>query len=138
MSNDTIFSLYLSIPIGLISGLYAGLVIARYQRFADLRLQAKKIILEIDYISEGTKMLFPHRQDTREFHIIASDLLFLGHTSAGIKMLEISQEIQQSISEAKSGTIDFKKFDEKYLSWQQSIRSLSPKMLQIMRLWGGL
>ncbi|MCP5135224.1 MAG: hypothetical protein H6981_00270 [Gammaproteobacteria bacterium] len=138
MSKETILSLLLSVPIGIISGLYAGVIVARYQRFADLRLQAKKIILEIDFIWEDTKMVFPRRKEIPEFSTISSDLFFLGHKSAGTKVLEVCQDIQRSIMEASAGRVNSESFNQKYISWQREIRSLSPEMLPILRIWGGL
>ena len=136
MSKETIISLVLSIPIGIISGLYAGVVVARYQRFADLRLQAKKVILEIDWIWEETKMVFPRRNSVREFSTIASDLLFLGHNAAGNNVLEIQDLITRTMNEARIGRINFEQFNERYGTWQYRIRSLSPQMFPILKLWG--
>ena len=138
MTKETILSLLLSIPIGIISDLYAGIIVARYQRFADLRLHSKKLILEIDFIGEDTKMVFPRRKEIIEFSTIASDLLFLGHKSAAIKVLEISQDIQRNIAEASAGLVNVEFFNKKYGGWQYQIRSLSPEMIPILRIWGGL
>lgn len=138
MSQETIFGLFLSVPIGIISGLYAGIIVARYQRFADLRLHANKLVLEIEFMWEGTKMVFPHRKETPEFFTISSDLFFLGHKSAGTKVCEIQQDIQRIILEASAGRISSELFSENYISWQRKIRALSPEMLPILRIWGGL
>jgi hypothetical protein len=138
MSKETILSLLLSIPIGIISGLYAGIIVARYQRFADLRLQAKKLILEIDFIWEDPRMFFPRRKETPEFSTISSDFFFLGHKSAGTKVLEVWQDIQRNITNASAGRVNSESFNEKYINWQNEIRALSPEMLPILRIWGGL
>jgi hypothetical protein len=138
MLKETIISLLLSIPIGIISGLYAGLVVARYQRFADLRLQAKKIIIEIDWIWEENKIVFPRRSNVREFSTIASDLLFLGHKAAGKNVLEIQHSVTRTISEARDGRVSFDEFSESYGNWQYRIRSLAPQTLPILKIWGGL
>jgi len=138
MSKETIISLLLSIPLGIISGLYAGVVVARYQRFADLRLQAKKVILEIDWIWEEDKMVFPSRTNVREFSTIASDLLFLGHKAAGTIVLEILYSVTRAISEARDGRVSFEEFSESYGNWQYRIRSLAPQPFPILKIWGGL
>jgi hypothetical protein len=118
--------------------LYAGVVVARYQRFADLRLQAKKVILEIDWIWEEDKMVFPHRTNVREFSTIASDLLFLGHKAAGTNVLEIQYSVTRTISEASYGRVNFEEFSESYVRWQYRIRSLAPQTYSILKIWGGL
>jgi hypothetical protein len=138
MSKETIISLLLSIPLGIISGLYAGVVVARYQRFADLRLQAKKVILEIDWIWKEDRMVFPRRTNVREFSTIASDLLFLGHKSAGTNVLEIQHSVTRTISEASDGRVNFEEFSESYGNWQYRIRSLAPQTFPILKIWGGL
>lgn len=138
MSQETILSLLLSIPIGIISGLYAGIIGARYQRFADLRLQAKKVVLEIDFVWKDTKMIFPGRTETPEFSTISSDLFFISHKSAGTKVLEIWHDIKRNIAEASAGQINSTTFNKNYVHWQHKIRNLSPDMLPILRIWGGL
>lgn len=138
MSQETILGLLLSIPIGIVSGLYAGIIVARYQRFSDLRLQAKQLILEIDFVWENKKMIFPRRNETSGFSTISSDLFFLSHKSAGSKILEIRQDIERNIAEASAGQISYELFHENYVGWQHEIRSLSPEMLPILRIWGGL
>jgi hypothetical protein len=138
MSIETIISLVLSIPIGIISGLYAGVVVARYQRFADLRLQAKKLILEIDWIWEDAKIAFPRRDNVREFTTIASDLFFLGHNDAGKNVLEIRDSVTRTMMEARAGKINCDGFSQSYGSWQYQIRSLAPHIYPILKIWGGL
>lgn len=138
MSQETILSLLLSIPIGIIGGLYAGIIVARYQRFADLRLQAKKIVLEIDFIWEETKTVFPRRKETPELQAIATDLFFLQHKSAGNSVLELSQSIHTSITDVELGRMNSKTFADRYQSWQHQMRSLAPSTWQILRIWGGL
>jgi hypothetical protein len=132
--NETITSFIFSI----LSGLYAGLIVARYQRFADLRLQAKKVILEIYYIHQDSKMTFPKRKSVPEFVIIASDLFFLKHKKAGIAINQLSTEIYSTINEAETGKMDCETFKKCYQSWQDSINNISPSLLQIIRLRGGL
>lgn len=138
MSNETAISVLLSIPLGIISGLYAGLIVARYQRFADLRLQAKKVILEIDWIWEEDRMIFPSRDNVRELSAIASDLLFLGHKIAGTNVLEIQDSATRIVSKARVGRVNFEEFSESFTDWQYRIRSLAPQALPILKIWGGL
>lgn len=136
--NEIIKNLVFSIPPGIVSGLYAGVVVARYQRFADLRLQAKKLILEIEFIKHDNKIIFPKRKDFPEFDIIVSDLLFLRHKKAAETILQLSVDIRSAITRAEAGQIDITSFNNDYLSWQVSIRSISPNPLQVLRVWGGL
>lgn len=129
---------FLSIPIGLISGLYAGLLVARYQRFADLRLQTKKVILQIDYIWEDNHMVFPMRNATPELSQISSDLTYLGHKEAAEAVLSLWKDVDFQITGAQAGRVNYESFKFKYLEWQNNIRALSPRMRSIIKLWGGL
>lgn len=128
----------LSIPIGIISGLYAGLVVARYQRFADLRLEAKKVILQIDFLWEDDHMVFPGRAEIPEFSRISSDLAYLGHKSAAKVVSEIWQDVGRHITKSQTGRFSYEAFNSKYAEWQRSIRGLSPRPWSIIKLWGGL
>jgi len=138
MSPESIISIIVSVPIGLISGLYAGLVVARYQRFSDLRFQAKRIVLELGCSVENDHMIFPKRSDTPEFYAIASDLLFLKHRKAAEVLLRLNSQIYETIQHAKMGRINFGTYQDHLLSWQLSINAISPNPLQLLRLWAGL
>ena len=138
MSPETIASIFISVPIGLISGLYAGLVVARYQRFADLRLQAKRVVIELGCSVEGDHMVFPGRSETPELSIIASDLLFLKHRNAAEVLLLLTSQIYGSIQDAKMGRISFDNYQNQLLSWQRAINAISPSPFQLLRLWAGL
>jgi hypothetical protein len=138
MSNESIISLLIGIPLGVISGVFSGLLVARYQRFAELRFQSKKIVLEIDFIWEGDRMNFPGRSTASDFSPIVSDLLFLKHRRAAGVLLRLYSEVASSIQGAQAGSIGYEEFERLYISWQQSIRAMSPNLFQLVRLWGGL
>jgi hypothetical protein len=138
MSPETIASTLISIPIGLVSGLYAGLVVARYQRFADLRLQAKRVVIELGCSMEGDHMVFPGRTETPELAIIASDLLLLKHRHAAEVLLKLTSQIYATIQDAKMGRITFSDYQHQLLSWQSAINAISPSPIPLLRLWAGL
>jgi|ERR1039457_1700953 hypothetical protein len=133
-----ILSLILSLPVGVISGLYSGLIVARYQRFSDLRTRVLRIIREIDFIQEGSKFVFPRRKEVSELFFIASDFFFLSHERAGEETLRLEAEITETLRKASRGGIDFEAFNSIYLSWQERGRHLGPSLVWILRLWGGL
>jgi hypothetical protein len=139
MSRETwtslILGLILSFPVGVISGLYSGLIVAQYQRFADLRAQALQIIREIDFIEEGPKIIFPRRKDVPEFTTISSYLRFLGHSHAADQVLRLQSEIADVIYHASHGRMTFEPFSKCYVEWQKKGRSLKPSVLWI--LWPG-
>jgi hypothetical protein len=72
MSLDSILSLLLGIPIGLVSGLYTGLIVTRYARFAELRNEVLRIIRSIDFMREESRINITNDQDVPKFVLIAS------------------------------------------------------------------
>ncbi|WP_306590045.1 hypothetical protein [Geothrix sp. 21YS21S-4] len=138
MSTETILSLAISIPLSVLCGLFSGLVVARYQRFSDLRYQAKKVIWEIGFVSEGDHLEFPSRTEAPELSSIASELLFLKHREAAETLLRLHAGMYGSIQDARMGRISFEKFNKIYGGWQESIMAISPNMRQLLRLRGGL
>ncbi len=138
MTHEGLVSLILSIPLGIISGLYAGLIVARYQRFSDLRSRVLWLIREIDFMQEGSRMTFPKRKETPELLLISSDFRFLRHTQAADESLQLLKEIDESIYGASKGTLDYETFERRYSEWQDRGRNLGPNLFWILRLWGGL
>lgn len=138
MNAETLISLLLGIPIGVISGLYSGLIVARYQRFADLRSQVLRVIREIDFIKEESRIAFPKRKDVPELFLVASDFLFLKHRRAGESTLKLASEINEALYLASNGNIDYEVFQARYSAWQDAGRSLGPSPIRLLRLWSGL
>ena len=138
MNNDAWVSLVMSIPVGILSGLYAGLIVARYQRFSDLRSKVLRIIREIDFVDEIERIAFPKRTELVELTLVASDFFFLKHERAGDETLRLQSEISESLRLGSQGELDYATFDRRYSDWQKRGRRLSPNLFWILRLWGGL
>jgi hypothetical protein len=138
MSTETLISILLGIPIGVISGLYSGLIVARYQRFADLRLQVLRVIREIEFTKEESRIDFPRRKGVPELVIVASDFLFLKHRRAGESTLQLASEIEEALYLASKGKIGYEVFHARYSGWQDAGRSLGPNPIPLLRLWSGL
>ncbi len=138
MSNDSILSLLLSIPIGIVSGLYTGIIVTRYARFAELRNEALRIIRNIDFNTEALNIRITNDHDVSKFVLISSDLFFLRHCKAGEKINELLREIQSTNIEAKSGKIDINEYSIRYSRWQVIARNLPPNKFVICSLWGKL
>jgi len=127
-----LLSLILSFPVGVISGIYSGLIVAQYQRFADLRAKIGQLILEINFVEEGSKVIFPRRTDVSELDAIFRHLHFLGHHSAADQVLQLSNEIVDGIYRASRGMMSFESFDQKYGEWQQKQFGLKPSRFRIL------
>ena len=138
MSADSILSLLLGIPIGIISGLYTGIIVTRYARFAELRNETLRIIRSIDFVHEAPKILVSNDQDVSKLALIASDLFFLSHRTAGEKVNELSKNIPATNYEARSGRISIGEYGDRYSRWQTIARELPPSKRVIWSLWGKL
>ena len=97
MSADSILSLLLGIPIGIISGLYTGIIVTRYARFAELRNETLRIIRSIDFVHEAPNILVSNDQDVSKLALIASDLFFLSHRTAGEKVNELRRVLDAAV-----------------------------------------
>ena len=136
MSIDSVVSLLLGIPIGLVSGLYTGLIVTRYARFAELRNEILRVIRVIDFMEDNGSIDIRHDQDVPKLHLIASDLLFLGHHAAGEQTLKLVQDMSHTNYSAKHGKMSIHEYGEKYSEWQTTARRLPGNKLVLWSLWG--
>lgn len=138
MSIDSIISLLLGIPIGVMGGLWSGIVVARYTRFSELRNEALRIIRRIDFMQDGEKIKVTNHEDISKFSLIASDFYFLKHQKAGQSISALSQDVLTINQSAANGTISMDNYKIAFLDWQNTVRMLSPKYSVILSLWGKL
>ncbi|WKJ89797.1 hypothetical protein QZJ86_17530 [Methylomonas montana] len=138
MSPESVFSLLVGIPIGLISGLYTGLIVTRYARFAELRNEALRIIRAIDYIEEGPLVKISNNEDVPKLINVASDLLFLKHKKAGEQVCQLLKNISDKTNDAKLGKISVVEFGEQHSKWQKTARELPGNKIVLWALWGNL
>jgi hypothetical protein len=138
MSREAWLALLVSLPIGVISGIYSGLIVARYQRFSELRSRVLRIIREIDFMPSDGRVAFLARQGVPELTFIASDFFFLKHTRCGEQTLGLQTKITEAICLGSAGKIDCKDFGKRFDDWQTAGRRLKPDAVQLLRLWGGL
>ncbi|WP_312400739.1 hypothetical protein [Stenotrophomonas indicatrix] len=135
MSNESLFALLLSLPIGVVSGLYSSLIVTKYARFSELRREALRIIRSINFVgdNEGAQIIEPDNLDA--LALIASDLIGLGHDAAGKEANRIYDVILSSNAAALAGAISAKRYLHLHASWQQQVRCLGPNK-RIYLPWG--
>jgi hypothetical protein len=138
MKCETLISLMLGIPIGVVTGLYSGIIVSRYSRFAELRNQLLRIIRTIDYMEEQSRVDITNDQDVGKIDIIISDLFFLKHKKAGEKMCSVLESIYRMKMLATSGKINVLQYEEYYLEWQKVVQSLTPNKFILFSLWSKL
>lgn len=139
MSIDSLISLILGIPIGLISGLYTGLIISRYARFAELRNEVLRAIRRIDFMQEETFVRIMRGSEIQGFlTLVSADLLFLAHRKAGARVQSLAIEIAQVNQLAMTGQLIVEEYGSHYANWQEQARELPPNMWVIWSIWGKL
>jgi hypothetical protein len=124
----------LGLAVGVISGLYSGLVVTRMARFDALKNEMKRLILAIDFIGDEREVHFRVRKDMGDFSSIASDFGYLGHSKAANIALRLSSEIFSAVGVNRQ-TVE--EIDTQYRDWQKRCRELRPNMKVIYspRLW---
>lgn len=127
MSLDTVASLLLGMPLGVISGLYSGLVVARITIFEELRTEVKRVILEIDFIVGDKPQPF---KGGYRLTMVASEMLAKEHNQAGHSVLELFKEMSSTLS----GRIISAGFSKQYEEWQNRCASIRPNMKVILSL----
>jgi hypothetical protein len=138
MSCENLIALIFSVPVGILSGLYSGLIVARYQRFSDLRSQVLRIIREIDFVDENGQINLPRRKDVPELSLIAGDFMFLRHAKAGKRTLCLQKEISEALYLASLGKVNYETLEKQHASWQDDARRLRPNPICLLRFWAGL
>lgn len=133
LSLDTIVSLVLGVPIGLVSGLYTGLIVTRYTRFAELRNEVLRLIRTIEFMQNGEQIDIENDRNVPKLALISSDLLFLGHHKAGETITKLWTEMSKINYEAKHGRIGIVEYSKYYSDWQKLGRKL-PGSKRV--LWG--
>jgi hypothetical protein len=138
MTFDTLLGLVLGIPVGLISGLYTGVITSRYVRFAELRTEVLRNIRTIDFMQEEAFIRISGANDLPKLHLVASDLLFLGHRKAGESVLSLLREIVETNYTASAGRMIVEEYGTLYSSWQDTARMLPANKWALWSFWGRL
>ena len=121
-----LLSLTSSLPIGVIAGLYSGLIITRYSRFTSLRSEAIRIVRTIDYMASNNNLVITRTEELPKLFLIVSDLLSLKHRKAAETLSTLNAAILESNALAERGQITSGVYDQRYLHWQKMIREMSP------------
>lgn len=130
MSSENMYILLLSLtsslPIGVIAGLYSGLIITRYSRFTSLRSEAIRIVRTIDHMAGNNNLDLTRTEELPKLFLIVSDLLSLKHRKAAGTLSTLNAAIMESNALAERGQIKSDEYDQRYLHWQKMIREMSP------------
>ncbi|MGY1425223.1 hypothetical protein [Lysobacter sp. A289] len=135
MSKESLVSLLLSLPIGIVSGLYSSLIVTKYARFSELRREALRIIRSINYIGDDTKLQVTEPSNLSALSLIASDLYGLGHRAAGDTISSLYDIILGASMAASSGFITPAAYMTQHGDWQRRAREIGPNK-RIYLPWG--
>ena len=136
--GQTILQLLWDIPIGIVGGLYSGLILSRYVRFAELRNEVLRIIRNIEFIQKGSVVTIDGDEGLSKLVLISSDFFFLKHTKAAERVNLISSKIIESTYAARSGKIDSDEYQKLISDCQYLARTLPANKAVLWSLWGRL
>ncbi|CDU05636.1 conserved hypothetical protein [Vibrio coralliirubri] len=124
---------FLNIVLSILSGIYAGLVVARFVKFEEIRSQVKKAIHEIDYMNEGVngEYVIINQEDCGDLSLYYSDLLYLRHTSAAEIVGNLITAINHTKHTGHQSTGDVSDF---HVRWQGLVRKMSPNIWVLLSL----
>jgi hypothetical protein len=107
-----------------VTGVSAGLVVARMAKFEDLRNEARRIIWAIDYIYDsGEPPRIIERRPAGDLLHISAELYALKHKAAGDAVSRLLQDVTTTRYSPPS---TFKAMEERYLGWQRTCREPKP------------
>lgn len=138
MSKETIISLILAFPIGIITGLYSGVILSRYTRFAELRNEVLRIIRTIDFMQEAEKLVITNDRDVSKLSLVVSDLLFLKHKEAADVVARLSSDISEKKMHADARHLMVDAYKSSYVEWQKYANAITPSKSVIFSFWGKL
>ena len=138
MSKETIISLILAFPIGIITGLYRGVILSRYTRFSELRNEVLRIIRTIDFMQETGTLVITNDHDVSKLSLVVSDLLFLKHRKAADVVAQLQSDISEKKQNAVAGHIMIDVYNSSYIEWQKSANAITPNKMVIFSFWGKL
>jgi len=115
-----LIEIVINLGVGLIAGIYAGVVVARVSKLEELKNEAKRIVWGIDFVSvNNSAPELIKRSDTSKFLDISSEMYFLKHKQAGNGINGLSKAIESVLREAPEHSNDI---DIYYSTWQRVIR----------------
>lgn len=118
--------LVVNVCIGLATGIYAGVVMARVMLFASVRQRARQVIRTVDFIqtASGWETLKPTVR-VEELSDCASELFHLRHQEAGMKMMDLAREVSDALDRNMPDKARAN-LGERHGEWYERIRQLPP------------
>lgn len=136
--KQALLQLFLDVPVGILGGLYSGMIVSRYARFAELRNEVLRIVRSINYIQESSAVVISDDEDVSKLVLVSSDLFFLKHKKAAERVNLISSKIAESSYAARLGRVDSEEYGKLVTDCQYLARTLPPNKRVLWSLWGNI
>ncbi|MBJ9658660.1 hypothetical protein I5588_29510 [Burkholderia multivorans] len=124
-----------NIVIGVLTGLYAGLIVARAARFNSARSDLVLAIQKVGYrIDESGNTVMGNPAYLSEVYYAIAQMTSLGHSSVSPQINSIGDDLLKALKEltenkASDGPT---KFNAQVTSWQKTVRALRPDWCQLL------
>ena len=138
ITYESVLTAVYTILISILSGIYSGVIVSRYSRFAELRNEVLRIIRSIDFMDESSHIAISKDEGVSKLQLISSDFIFLKHSRAASLLNMLAKEIQQVNYKAKQGQISIDDYSVAYSNWQALARKLPANNLVLWSLWAKL
>lgn len=133
--DDLVFlglSVIATIVLGILSGLYSGLVVSRAAQFNELIREAERPLKRFDCMEEDGKVIFRFStDDLRAIGFAAADLAANGHVQASVAVTAVEREINDAILKAKGGRFSYVDLENAALVLRHRLGALRPTRLAI-------
>ncbi|AIL09894.1 MULTISPECIES: hypothetical protein [Stenotrophomonas] len=118
------YDLLMALIPGTAAGYYSGLLMAKLSKFNALKYEALRAIRSINYMGDASNTQIISSDKSEELHLIASELFLLKHKGAGISLMQVSNELLNSIAACKHSAHPVDSFIKQISDWQARIRGL--------------
>lgn len=132
MGKEAAIGFLLSIPIGVVTGLYSGIIVSRYSRFAELRDQLLRLIARIEYVDVNGNLEVKNHDVTDGVVFIVGDLVFLKHKKAGDVVSCLNNDMMTMKARVEFGRVDFNTYKDAIHNWHKLAREISPNILALL------
>lgn len=99
---DDLFSLFL----GVVSGLYSGVIVSRINRFSSLKSEVLNSFNNIDYLAFDDREKYLLNSSIKKIRQIANDFFRFGHFEAGEITLYAASELDKKLQILINGEVD--------------------------------
>lgn len=129
----------ISAIVGILTGGYSGLIVARYSYFCNIRGRVLGLIqrLEIMAGDNASEMTLATLERSKvELVYISSELFRAKHLNAGVEVSVINKEVEKAYMKYKFQQKTAKELMKDYARWQSMANSMRPNVLHLFTIAG--